>query len=99
MKTNLWYDAKAIPGVEVMKDQDGSEARLFQAFTSGQTLLYDSKGHLVFNGGITGSRGHSGDNAGRKAIISLVTEGKANRTNTFVFGCSLFSKMEGNQIR
>ena len=36
----------------------------FGAETSGQTLLYDRDGRLLFSGGTTGSRGHDGDNAG-----------------------------------
>ena len=36
---------------------------LVHAWTSGETMLYDASGRLVFAGGITGSRGHGGDNA------------------------------------
>jgi len=32
-------------------------------------MLYDKLGQLVFNGGITSSRGHEGDNEGQDAII------------------------------
>ena len=88
-KTDLWRSAAAIPGVNVMSDDDGIEASRFHAATSGQTILYDAEGRLLFSGGITGSRGHSGDNAGRSAIVSLLTKGEAERTETFVFGCSL----------
>lgn len=89
-KTDLWQSAANIPGVTVIPDDDGSEARRFRAATSGQTVLYDSEGRLLFSGGITGSRGHSGDNAGRSSIVSLVNAGTAERTETFVFGCPLF---------
>ena len=74
-----------------MMDGDGREARLFQAVTSGQTILYDSHGRLLFSGGITASRGHSGDNAGRSAIVSLVNAEVPDRTETLVFGCPLFT--------
>jgi hypothetical protein len=89
-KTDLWHSAAAIPGVSVIQDEDGQEARRFQANTSGHTLLYDAEGQLLFSGGITASRGHSGDNAGRSAIVSLLTEGEAEQRETFTFGCSLF---------
>jgi hypothetical protein len=89
-RTDLWQSAAAIPGVSVDQDGGGIEARRFQAETSGQVLLYDAAGRLLFSGGITGSRGHSGDNAGRAAIFSLLTEGVAGRDQTLVFGCSLF---------
>lgn len=89
-KTDLWQSAASIPGVSVVVD-DGVEAQRFHAATSGQTLLYDAAGHLLFSGGITGSRGHSGDNAGRSAIVSLLNTGESERTQSSVFGCPLFN--------
>jgi hypothetical protein len=89
-KTDLWQSAASIPGVNVVVDDDGVEARCFHALTSGQTVLYDAAGRLLFSGGITGSRGHSGDNAGRSAIVSRLNTGEAERAETFVFGCPLF---------
>jgi hypothetical protein len=91
-KTDLWQTAAGIPGVSVVVDDGGAEAHRFNSSTSGQTILYDAAGHLLFSGGITGSRGHSGDNAGRSAIVSLVNAGTADRADTFVFGCPLFDK-------
>lgn len=88
-ETDLWRSAAAIPGVTVMRDSGGVETGRFQAETSGQTMLYGPDGRLLFRGGITAARGHSGDNAGRTAIISLVTTGTAEVTRTSVFGCSL----------
>lgn len=89
-KTDLWQSAASIPGVNIVVD-DGVEAERFHAETSGQTVLYDAEGHLLFSGGITGSRGHSGDNAGRSAIVSLLNSGEAEQAETSVFGCPLFS--------
>ncbi|HKY04000.1 MAG TPA: RedB protein [Blastocatellia bacterium] len=89
-KTDLWQSAADMPDVKVIVDERGAEARRFRAMTSGQTALYDSEGELLFSGGITGSRGHSGDNAGRSAIVSLLNVGEAERAETFVFGCPLF---------
>ncbi|MBV9470625.1 MAG: hypothetical protein JOZ57_15405 [Abitibacteriaceae bacterium] len=88
-KTDLWQSAAAIPGVTVMCDEDNQEAQRFHAETSGQTMLFDNAGHLLFSGGITGSRGHFGDNVGLSNIESLLTSGKAERNKTLVFGCSL----------
>ena len=90
--TELRRTAVQIPGVTVLSDVDGAEARRFGAETSGHTFLFDSTGRLLFNGGITESRGHSGDNAGESAIVSLVNNHVSKRAETFVFGCSL-----GNQ--
>ncbi len=55
-----------------MRDADGREARHFGAATSGQTLLYDERGTLVFSGGITGARAHAGDNVGRQSLVALL---------------------------
>lgn len=88
-KTELWHSAETIPGVSVFSDVGGVEARRFGAQASGQTILYDASGRMRFSGGITASRGHSGDNAGRSAIVSLVTTGTAGAERTSVFGCSL----------
>ena len=88
-KTDLWRSAAAIPGVEVMRDDDGVEAARFGAATSGQVILYDRDGRLLFSGGITASRGHAGDNDGRDAIVSLLGGGRGTRHSSPVFGCSL----------
>lgn len=88
-KTDLWRSAAAIPGVQVVSDVDGREARRFGARTSGQVMLYSATGNLLFSGGITIARGHSGDNAGRMAIVSFVNTGEAPLAHTPVYGCSL----------
>lgn len=88
-QTELRREAAAIPGVRVLDDKDGQEARRFGAETSGQAMLYDPSGHLLFSGGITAARGHEGDNAGSDAILALVKSGRAALTKTPAFGCSL----------
>jgi hypothetical protein len=93
-KADLWRSAAAIPGVAVEADSEGAEARLFGAQTSGYVLLYDTRGRLLFKGGITGSRGHAGDNDGENAILALVTGQEANLKQTQVFGCSLLDRCE-----
>ncbi|HEX8649715.1 MAG TPA: hypothetical protein VF708_02665 [Pyrinomonadaceae bacterium] len=91
-KTDLWASAAAIPGVSVVRDDEGVEASRFHAATSGQTLLYDREGKLLFSGGMTSARGHAGDNAGRTAIVSLLNMNEAEQSTTPVFGCPLFAK-------
>src|SRR4029079_17335035 len=59
--SDLWRSASAIPGVTRARDADGVEAARFGASTSGATLVYDTKGRLLFSGGITAARGHEGD--------------------------------------
>jgi hypothetical protein len=91
-RTELWRDAAAIPGVSVQDDIDDTLARKFGAETSGYVLVYNPRGQLLFQGGITGSRGHAGDNAGESAIISLAMTQPSNATQTPVYGCSLYSR-------
>jgi hypothetical protein len=87
--TDLRRSAEKIPGVTVLSDVDGIEARRFGAETSGHTFLFATDGSLLFNGGITASRGHSGDNAGEGAIVSLIDNHSVERQQTFVFGCAI----------
>jgi hypothetical protein len=89
-QTDLWRKASGLPGVTVVRDDDGRVAQLFGAATSGQTLLYDPHGTLLFSGGITGARAHAGENAGRQAVVDLLNREPAARSATSVFGCPLF---------
>ena len=93
-RTDLWASAAAIPGVTPVRDDGGVEAGRFHAATSGHTVLYDAAGSLLFSGGITSARGHAGDNAGRTAIVSLLTSSEAELRGTPVFGCPLFAQNE-----
>jgi hypothetical protein len=89
-RTDLWTRAAAIPAVQVLRDDQGVESGRFGALASGQAMLYSAHGDLLFAGGITASRGHSGDNAGRAAIVALLNGEPAVRTVTPVFGCTIF---------
>jgi hypothetical protein len=94
-QTDLWRSAAVIPGVSVNADEEGRESQHFGAATSGQALLYAVDGRLLFAGGITESRGHSGDNAGRSAVCKLVHRsdpGVRRPLNTPVYGCPLFDQ-------
>jgi hypothetical protein len=93
-QSELWETAAAIPGVTPVLDDEGVEAGRFHAATSGQTVLYDAAGNLLFSGGVTSARGHAGDNAGRTAIVSLLTSDEAEERGTPVFGCPLFARNE-----
>ncbi len=99
-QTDTWRAAAALPDVTVVRDDEGATAERFGAVTSGQTFVYDARGGLVFSGGITGSRGHTGDNAGRAAVFALLDRRGGSRTAptrhaTSVFGCSLFAAATG----
>lgn len=88
-QSDLWRRAAAMPGVSVLADPEGREAQRFGAVTSGHVLLFDRAGHRLFSGGITGSRGHVGENSGCESVIRLLTGGGAARRQTTVFGCSI----------
>jgi hypothetical protein len=87
--TSLLDDAARIPGVHIFMDEAAREAKRFGGQTSGQIYLYDHVGHLKFNGGITGARGHFGANAASNALISLIRNEVTTLQETDVFGCPL----------
>jgi hypothetical protein len=105
-KSDLWSSAGSIPGVTRIIDH-GIEAKRFGAATSGQTMVYDSRGRLLFSGGITAARGHFGDNAGVRVIARLLDTAETaaparvvyrNRPIVYastspVYGCPLFAPL------
>jgi hypothetical protein len=93
-RTDLWDSAAALRGVHVMTDVGGAQARVFGALVSGQTLLYRATGALRFSGGITGARGHEGDNPGRTALTSILAGGHPAALRTPVFGCYLYAESD-----
>jgi hypothetical protein len=88
-ESDLTSQARAMPSVVIRRDVKGLEAKRFGMSFSGHTALYAPDGRRLFRGGITRARGHEGDNAGRAAILSLVSQGYAATTATPVFGCSI----------
>lgn len=91
--TVLRSTAEKIPGVQVIIDKDAELARTFHAETSGETFFYVN-GQLRFHGGITVSRGHRGENAGRSSIAQIL-HGSFEHANAKavcqspVYGCAL----------
>jgi hypothetical protein len=92
IQSDLWQAASKLPGTMVISDLDGREAEIFQATVSGDTAVYDAAGNLKFHGGITGARGHRGDNPGRAAVASYANNGASPLARTPVFGCPLFNE-------
>jgi hypothetical protein len=95
-----WEDTSAaviasrIPKLGIFMDREQREARRFGAATSGTVLLYDAHGALRFNGGITQSRGHVGENVGRTTLLQLLRRGSAPASSHAVFGCPLRDQQE-----
>lgn len=90
VRGDLWDRAKLISGAVLKIDSGNRESDLYGAKTSGQTFLYDSAGYLVFEGGLTSSRGHTGDSKGQQDILHYF-ENPINWTlaTSSVFGCGL----------
>ena len=86
----LVTQARSIPGVVVIADPKGLESERFGMSVSGHTAVYAPDGRLLFSGGITRARGHTGENAGSAAILSVVSSRSAP-PRTPVFGCSILN--------
>ncbi len=73
---NLFAKARVLAAnhnnVRVSIDEGGKESERFHAETSGFVVAYDAAGTLLYNGGITGSRGHEGDNAGEAVLRDVL---------------------------
>lgn len=93
-KTPHWQRASEIHGVKVISDVGGREVQRFNATASGETLLFSSDGKLLFVGGITGARGHEGDNQGLDSVVAMIRDGDMRCQRTGVFGCALSKPAE-----
>lgn len=81
---------RSIPGVRIIDDPDGAMARRFGIRTSGHALLIESDGEVLFDGGLTGSRGHAGDNESSAMLRDLLLQRReANEGVRPVFGCAI----------
>jgi len=89
-KSATWHAAAAIPRVDVVADPYGATARAYGVATSGTVLLYSPAGDLLFHGGITGARGHAGDNVGADTVVDALLGEPVSTASTPVFGCALF---------
>lgn len=98
-ETSLTRAAREIPGVNVVLDRRGSITEKFGAMTSGQVVLFDALGRRLFAGGITGSRGHAGENRGRLMVLALAKGEVCAPDTTPVFGCALHEPAEREDVR
>jgi hypothetical protein len=88
-QAELWREAEEVPGLRVVADPGGVWAERFGAETSGHVVLFDRGGRAVFRGGITGARGHEGDNAGEASVVALALAQAASAPATAIFGCPI----------
>ena len=73
----------------VRPDPDGKLAASLGSLTSGGVALYDADGRLRYQGGVTASRGHEGDNTGERAVIEILRGSRENYKSMPVFGCPI----------
>lgn len=88
IETGLCRDARQL-GAEIRIDEDGERAIAMGMQTSGQVLLYDPRGDLRYQGGITSARGHQGDNAGQRYVERILRGDDVPLTKLPVYGCSI----------
>jgi hypothetical protein len=81
--------AHRIPEATIVTDVEGEAADTLGASTSGHVVVYDEAGRLEFSGGVTGARGHVGDNEGRRDLIAALHEGSEHAQEHPIFGCGL----------
>lgn len=81
-----------IPRTKIFFDEDGAEARLFGALTSGHTFLYGEGKNLLFHGGLTAARAHEGKSSGQEAIEKILKR-QPSRKIASVFGCDIFGSL------
>jgi hypothetical protein len=97
-ETDIVAEAKRLPRCVITPDEEGREAERFGAQTSGQTLLWSGSGKLLFQGGVTASRGHEGDSPGLCALRALIWGESTEYCSTPVFGCSLKTPASGSDF-
>ena len=104
-QVSYYRDAQRSLNASVVLDEDGQLAARFGAFTSGEVLYYsaaekDGRRRLLFSGGVTGSRGMVGPNAGITALKLAVNQtagsqqGSKPMTHSPVFGCGFSALSE-----
>src|SRR5207247_1996224 len=79
---------------QIRPDPDGRLATSLGSLTSGGIALYDANGRLRYQGGITASRGHEGDNMGERAVIEILHGSRENHKSMPVFGCPIQQETE-----
>jgi hypothetical protein len=79
-------------------DQAGGQAFAWGAMTSGYAIMVNKQGNVIFNGGLTVTRGHRGENIGKSGLKKAISFYSELSPDTPLqgptFGCSLFSNHE-----
>ena len=81
-----------LPNATIVLDRSGAEARRFGVTTSGHVVVYDAARTLQFSGGITGARGHVGDNEGLRSVVAVLRGDPTSRHTHPTLGCGLLDR-------
>lgn len=87
---SYWQRLQKLDAVSLMKDPEGKTAESLGSLVSGTVTAYDAEGKLVFQGGLTATRGHAGPSPALDALNAILA-GKPipEISTTMSFGCSL----------
>jgi hypothetical protein len=82
----------------VIDDLDGREAKLFGAKTSGQTMIYNEQGRLIFSGGLTVLRGEGGGEKILQGVVRAIKESGHSAVERPAFGCSILRQAQAEDF-
>lgn len=92
LNTKLVSEARQSPRFHIESDPDGRVADQYKVSTSGTVLMYGTNGKLLFGGGITSARGHTGPCDAGEALRARIVQPQAEAAYTYpAFGCALKS--------
>lgn len=98
----FWKHLEALPGVEPKLDPEGTITALLGAEVSGSVAAFNRTGTLVFQGGLTASRGHEGPSLAIDHLAQLASghvPEKGAVASAPVFGCRFESaSAEGGRL-
>lgn len=97
--TSLYEQAARLPSAKLVADVGGEQTKRYGVETSGQVLVYRHDGQLTFAGGVTGSRGHEGDNNGKARLIAAINSGGSVSAKSLVYGCQLSTPTELSKLK
>jgi hypothetical protein len=81
--------ARSLPHVTVKQDDAGHLACSYGATVSGETFFVDSRGRVLYHGGLTPARGHQGDATGQTLLEQVARGKREGPCAAPIFGCSL----------
>ena len=95
-ETSLKKLAERIAPGATFVDRSAEEADRFGVSTSGHLLAFSTSGKCLFSGGVTGSRGHEGENRGSLELRKITHGEQRPFFKQPVFGCPLLGSTQNN---